>query len=143
MLIIVISGTVIWTKLFRLDRSLMKVGNSFPQCIQDQHKNKTKTLSILLLCAVICNLNVLTIVISVTNLSIFYILNSIYYLQYALNIFVFAGSSLQYRKMYLQGWKKFTCQSKKDVDCNIYSIQKGMFQGDTNDECVLQGVKIY
>ena len=142
-LIIVICCGMIWAKLFRSEKSLTRVGNSFPQYLQDEQRNKTKTISILLLCAVICNLNVLTIVISVNNKPLFYSINSIYYLQYGLNILVFAGTNSRYRSMYAQGLKNLISPSKMTKECDICSVNKEMIKGVKNGDCVLQRVKKY
>ena len=141
-LIIIICTLIIWTKLFRAQRSLMRVGNSFPKYIQDQQKDKTKTLSILLLCAVICNLNVLTIAISVNNLSLFYAINSIYYLQYGMNILIFVGSNPQYRKMYLQTFNNIITRSMLNKQFKL-KVKKEVNGGIKNANCVLECIKRY
>ena len=142
-LIIIICSLIIWMKLFRTEKSLMRVGNSFPQYIQDQQKDKTKTLSILLLCAVICNLNVLTIAISVNNLSLFYAINSIYYLQYGMNILIFVGSNPQYRTMYKQTFNVITPKSMMNYEFKLHYRKKEVSGGIKNKDCVLECIKRY
>ena len=142
-LIIIICCLIIWTKLFRAEKSLMRVGNSFPQYIQDQQKDKTKTLSILLLCAVICNLNVLAIAISVNNLSLFYAINSIYYLQYGLNVLIFVGSNPQYRTMYLQTFNDIIPKSMMNYEFKLHHRKKEVNGEIKKEDCVLEYIKRY
>ena len=93
---------------------LRKVGHRFPQNVQDQQKDKAKTLLYVIICDVVCTLPITITApfIDISHIWIYGVL-SLYNVQYAMRFFIYFRSNYQYQQAYILGWKAITCQLRK------------------------------
>ena len=94
-----------WRKVRKSTEDVKQLGNVFPRNLQDRQRKLTKVILFLVLSDVVCNSPEILLLPFDIPPNLLYFSFILYNFQYAINVFIYAGSNSQYRKAYIYAWK--------------------------------------